>query len=490
MIQFLADSTNQGQWSRRAVLISGCAIAAGAAGNARGSVGAGLTLDDGNADVPVPAEGDPGKIIVVGAGIAGLTAARLLKTAGVDVVVIEARERIGGRIHTIDLAGVPVDLGASWVHDGDNSPMLPYIRAKQIGLLPARTVDLVMGATIADVSGGGSACIEPAELHSAIAALESQANALAAKRGNTISLEQAIGEIAPKLSPPIANLFNGLLMMFDGVDSSAIGFGNFAEFIFSTAASANDMFPDGGYRTLVNSLAEGLDIRTGVAAKSISASPAGVEIATSASSYSCSHAIVTASLGVLRSNAIAFDPPLPPEKIQALSRCGFGNFEKVALAYSSPILNAKGSHILTADRDRRAWPLILDMSQWYGEPVLLAITVGTHARELARRPEKDRLEEVASIVRAITGDPTLRPTAGASSAWTTDPFALGCYTSLGRWTERAEFAADIDAIAQPHGRVLFAGEATHRYSSTVDSAWISGVREAKRLLQRSSVVLR
>ncbi|MBI3217100.1 MAG: FAD-dependent oxidoreductase [Mycobacterium sp.] len=63
------------------------------------------------------------RVIVVGAGIAGLAAARCLQRAGIPYVVLEARDRIGGRLHTIDLAGVPVDLGGSWIHHPIGNPL-------------------------------------------------------------------------------------------------------------------------------------------------------------------------------------------------------------------------------------------------------------------------------------------------------------------------------------------------------------------------------
>src|SRR4051794_40214734 len=74
------------------------------------------SYDDGTAEVPPDLAGDPERVIVVGAGWAGLTLANALRNAGVDHVLLEARDRIGGRAHTAELDGVPVDLGCSWIH--------------------------------------------------------------------------------------------------------------------------------------------------------------------------------------------------------------------------------------------------------------------------------------------------------------------------------------------------------------------------------------
>src|SRR2546429_4459105 len=87
---------------------------------------AGLTAES-FAAVAGPVE----RVVVIGAGIAGLTVANALTHAGVECVVLEARDRIGGRLHTVDLAGSPVDLGGAWVHMPTRDPMSAF--ARQIG---------------------------------------------------------------------------------------------------------------------------------------------------------------------------------------------------------------------------------------------------------------------------------------------------------------------------------------------------------------------
>ena len=107
-----------------------------------------LQADDRTGSVPDPVDGPVGRVVVVGAGISGLTAARALQLSGVDVVVLEGRERIGGRTHTVDVGGAAVDLGASWIHDGAGSPMLPYVDALGIERLPAPPSGIVLGAAV------------------------------------------------------------------------------------------------------------------------------------------------------------------------------------------------------------------------------------------------------------------------------------------------------------------------------------------------------
>src|SRR3954449_10806699 len=98
--------------------------------------------------LPNPVAGPVERVVVVGAGISGLVAARALRLSGVDVVVVEGRDRIGGRTHTIELAGAAVDLGGSWIHDGAGSPMLPLVDALGIERMPASNTGIALGASV------------------------------------------------------------------------------------------------------------------------------------------------------------------------------------------------------------------------------------------------------------------------------------------------------------------------------------------------------
>jgi monoamine oxidase len=99
------------------------------------------SFDDGRADVPGGLAGTAERVLVVGAGIAGLTVANALAHGGVECLVLEARGRIGGRLHTVDLAGSPVDLGGSWIHmPGGGNPMHAFARLAGV---PCRGADPV-----------------------------------------------------------------------------------------------------------------------------------------------------------------------------------------------------------------------------------------------------------------------------------------------------------------------------------------------------------
>ena len=178
-----------------------------------------LRVSNGTTGLSDAVPGEVTRVVVVGAGISGLVAARALRLAGVDVVVVEARHRIGGRTHTVDVAGTPVDLGAAWVHDGVDAPTLPYLDAIGIEVLPARITDMYAGAAVIDRKNGSYPDdAAGTELEVAIGAFVDNAQALADTDAN-LSLADAIEQILPHERSAVRATLGRFLSSFDGADA-------------------------------------------------------------------------------------------------------------------------------------------------------------------------------------------------------------------------------------------------------------------------------
>jgi polyamine oxidase len=454
-----------------------------------------LQADDGTQALPAAVPGEVTRVVVVGAGVAGLVAARALRLAGVEVVVVEARDRIGGRTHTVDLGRTPVDLGAAWVHDGVGSPTVPFFKAIDVELLPARITDLYERATVVDrESGTYPDASASASLLAAFETFVTQAPALSGPQPG-LSLTETIDRILPNARPAVRATLGRFLASFDGASPDDVGLGAFGAFYFEGAADDDDRFPRGGYRTMVSALAQGLDIRLATAVRAVSTCDDHVEVVTDregrAETLVGSHAIVTVPLGVLKAGGISFDPVLPAEKSTAVSTLGVGVFEKVVLAYDRQYWEPSESGAIAVLEDEQGpWLSLLDMSTWYQEPVLVAVSTGSRTRDLASLPEHDRVAQVASIVREITAGTAPDPVAWAASNWLNDPYSYGCYSRVSRDGDLESTMASVESLGTPHGRVLFAGEATDLEAmALVDGAWKSGIREAKRLLRTPTVRL-
>ena len=442
--------------------------------------------------IPAPVDGEVERVVVVGAGMSGLVAARALQLSGVDVVVVEGRDRIGGRTHTIDVAGAAVDLGGSWIHNGAGSPMLPLVDALGIERMPASNVGIALGASVLNRAAGIFPDTDArTALTGAMAGLMTSAmDAGALEPG--LGLEQAMGKLLAAIDPGVRATLGALLAMNEGKDADEVDFTTFASAFFGAGADHEDVMPRGGYRTVVDHLADGLDIRTAHPVQRVEQGPNGVTVHTSSGSFAGTHAVVTVPLGVLKSHSIAFDPVLPAAHAEAIDRVGFGVLEKVVVAYERAVWQIDGQpgHITVVDSPRPEWPVILDLSTWYGVPVVVGMATGDFGRALASMPEADRVDALHETICAIGGADTPAPVGFATTSWATDPFLLGCYANIAPTTHSAQHAADVATLASPHSRVLFAGEHTCEHgTSTVDSAWLTGVREASRLLQRSDVPL-
>ena len=428
-----------------------------------------------------------GRVVVVGAGISGLSAARALADAGVDVVVLEGRDRLGGRTHTVEIEGTPVDLGASWIHDGGGSPMLDYVDSLGIERMPAVNAGIALTASVFDRTTGAFPADEARTMLTGAMAGFALAGERIEQLGPGLDVGRALDEVLAEVDPAIRRTFGALLSMNEGKDDEEMSFDFLRRHFFSGGAVHEDSMPRGGYRRVVDALADGLTIHLEAAVERIVQTGDGVTVHTSSGDFGGSHALVTVPLGVLKVESIAFDPPLPAAHRAAIERVGFGVLEKVVLAYDRAAWQIDGTptHITIVDVGGPDWPMIIDQSTWYGAPVVVGLATGERARALAMRPESERVAALHDTICALS--PGQGPTllSATATSWVSDPFVLGCYANIALGTAPDQHVADVATLGSPHGRVLFAGEHTCEVgTSTVDSAWISGLREAGRLLGR------
>ena len=427
--------------------------------------------------VPSPVAAPVTRVIVVGAGVSGLVAARALQLAGVEVEVVEGRDRIGGRTHTVDLGDAAVDLGASWIHPGMDSTMIPLVQEIGIEPMPAALTNIVVNAVTFPNAADRDA------LSMAMAGVFMGATGDVPARAN---LTAAMATLLPAIDENVRGTLGALLALNEGKDAEEIDFATFTAMFFGGEAH-DDVMPRGGYRGLVDYLAGDLTVHLSQPVTRVEQHDDSVTVHTTAGSFTGSHVLVTVPLGVLKADTIAFDPPLPAPQRDAVARVGFGTLEKVALLYPRRVLP---SHTTVIDSPSPDWPMLFDYSAWYGVPVVVALVAGAHGRALADMSEDKRVASLHDVVCAIAGPDTPEPIAYATTSWATDPFLLGCYANINPQSTPEQHVADVTTLGTPHGRVLFAGEHTCvEGTSTVDSAWLTGVREAARLLQRRDLTL-
>lgn len=442
--------------------------------------------------VPEPVPGQPERVVVVGAGLAGLTAANALVHAGVETIVLEARERVGGRAHTVDLRGSAVDLGASWIHAPVGNPLAQW--ADEVGVI-RRPANVLEDARIWDPAAGLIPDSQADNLRDIVTTgLFGSIDALVRDLGRDMPMDRAI-EVCVDRSVAdgrasrehVRSLLRAFVEQDGGAVASDVAIGSFPAATFEYDGDYLGDMPLGGYRALVQPLAAGIDVRLGRPVTAIQESPTGVLVSDALGSVEeGSHAIVTVPLAVLRAGGIRFEPQLPDARLEAIRRLAVGRFEKLALSFDSAFWSDAGfsSFLALASDGHRVPALFLGLDRVLEAPVLIAFAFGSAVGAVAEGTVDEAAGRMLEVLSRATGVRVPVPTAMVRTDWAADPFALGGYAYVPRSARRQ----DLDELGRPAGRVLFAGEATSSARvGYADGAMSSGAREAMRLLRRDTV---
>lgn len=451
-------------------------------------------FDDGSREVSDGATGPVERVLVVGAGIAGLTVANALHHAGVDYVILEARERVGGRLYTVDMAGSPVDLGGSWLHHPSGNPLRRFAREAGVKCLRG---DPLPNLSAFDVATGR--WLPREDLKEGLAGdLWGFVNALGPLRdrlGPNASAADGIEAFLPATGLAGEALRRARQALRASVEADAAGAAEQQSLQWLwTQDEYDDAYfgdlPRQGYASVVDAMASGLDIRLGWPVVRVERTGEGVRLSSDLGQTEYgSHVVVTVPLGVLKSNLLTFAPPLPRERLQVLSRLGFGRYEKVVLRFARPFWRDAGwSHLVLFPPDPAepaAW--VFDLDAFDIGPILACHVLHSAAGHVTAASPTAAARWVTNQLAAALNAPCPEPLAVEVTGWADDPYTAGAYTHVPSGSSNA----DLDLLGTPiEGRVLFAGE--HTQSARLgyaDGAMSSGIREAKRLLEAPAVRL-
>ncbi|APA98229.1 flavin monoamine oxidase family protein [Nocardia seriolae] len=426
----------------------------------------------------------PRKVIVVGAGIAGLAAARTLADRGHDVVVLEARDRIGGRIRTSDhWPDAPVDLGASWIHGVDGNPIIDLARkagARTAATSYADGTDYGTDGHRIDEATADRLEHWRTTIAEALTTFQDAADDAddAADASLRAVAERAVNwpALAAEDKALVASVLNDYEHEYSGSAENLSGL----YFDDDAKIKGQDVLFPAGYGAITDYLAKGLTVSTGQVVERIDWSERAVRVSTRGGGLDADHVVVTVPLGVLGSGAIEFVPGLPTEKATAISKLGMGVLDKCFLRFPAkfwpdtdwltyvPGVNAAGQ-----------WGQWINYSRAAGQPILLGFNAADFGAAGETLSDTDLVAAAMTTLRTIYGPAIPAPIDYQLTRWAADPYALGSYSfnKLGSTPDmRDHLAAGID------GRVHFAGEATSRQSfGTVHGAYTSGVRAAEQI---------
>ncbi len=342
------------------------------------------------------------RVVVVGAGMAGLGAARALHDLGYHVTVVEGRERLGGRTFTDDSLRLPLDLGASWIHGVDGNPLTALADDLGVARGPATDWDNEIeyapdGAELTDALY--AAADEALDAVLAHAAEQSEQREEDAPLRDVV--EEALADLdldhdvevvtRHYLNTTIEHEYAGSL------EQLSTWWWDEGE-----GYPGEDELLPGGYVGLVDGLADGLDIRTGMAVQRIASGDEGVVVESDVDAVGADHVVVTLPLGVLKAGTVTFEPPLPDDKATAIERLGMGLLDKVYLRFPEVFWDAEADAIgwASPDADGR-WAEWLNVAKVTGEPVLLGFNAAAYAEQLEVRTDEDVVADAMAVLRTI-----------------------------------------------------------------------------------------
>jgi monoamine oxidase len=443
--------------------------------------------------------------VVVGAGLAGLTAARELEAAGASVLVVEANDRVGGRTMTRYVGGVPVEMGGQWIGPGQRRI---NALAKELGVeifpteVPGRTV-FHEGGRRSEYEEGGEvpfadpdAFSEVNEVFEALSRLAAEVPADApwtaenAREWDGQTLETwKLGQTRSAgarfyFDLAVESLYAceprdvSLLSVLSDVASSG-SFGG----LFEIEASAEEHRLVGGAQALSDRMAGGLEghVVLGSPVRRISQDGEGVLVESDAVSVGAG--VVVVSVPPALRGRIEYIPALPPVHDGLSQRMPMGAVIKCSAVYDAPFWRKTGLNG-RAESDTGPCKVTCDNSAPGSDAgVLTGFVLGSDARRWGERSAGERKQAVLQCFDRFFGREALHPRGYAECDWGAEPYARGGYAGV---PTPGFFLDHGPALQEPVGRVYWAGtETATRWNGYMDGAVESGRRAAREILSAS-----
>jgi monoamine oxidase len=412
---------------------------------------------------PLPREAD---IVVIGAGAAGIAAARRIMAANRKVIVVEAAGQIGGRCLT-DVATfeVPFDRGARWMYNPDTNPMIRL--ARNAGLD-------ISSASLGQKIRIGRRNARAGETEEFLAALVRANRAIdEASRGR---VDVSCASVLPK----DLGVWAGAAEFVLGANATGKDLKDISAIDKVRAQERNAAIAcRQGLGTLIAKLGEQVPLSLSTPASRISWSGRDVTVETPSGKIAARAAVITVSSNVLAAGNIKFAPDIPRRQLDAAARLSLGSYDRIALQLpGNPLGLARDDIIIEQSSSTRTALLFANM----GSSSLCSIDVaGSFGRDLSAQGEPAMVAfAVEWLVKLFGSEIAAAVKKSSATRWNTAPFALGAMSAAVPGGQPSR-----KILTEPIGCMFLAGEATHETLwGTVDGAWESGERAAEAALRR------
>jgi monoamine oxidase len=377
-------------------------------------------------------------VVIIGAGAAGIGAARAFQSYGLTCIIVEAADRIGGRALTDTTTfGVPFDIGCAWIHAADRNPFFPLAQQANYRL---QYHDLALDGLFYEREAGP---VEPE--HKAEETIHERVAKIAKKRDVPVS-----AAMKKPITPPF-----GAAATYMGPMDMAVDFNRLSTADFAQSADLDPNFlVYEGFGSLVAKTGEGLPVKLSTPALKVGYGGKGVQVETPSGTIDARAAIVTVSTGVLASGAIRFDPALPVKKAQAIHDVPMGLLAKIPLLIPGdrlgvkPFENVQVEYPGLDDIYFLAWPFETDL--------FVGFVGGKFGWELSKAGDAAAIDFAKQRLGQTFGsDAPGKVQKALFTHWANNPLTMGAYSAAapGHFAAREEIGKPLVE------RVFFAGEA-------------------------------
>jgi monoamine oxidase len=404
-------------------------------------------------------------VVVVGAGAAGIAAARRIAAAGRKFMLIEAADRIGGRCVTdIRTFDVPYDLGAHWIHTPDLNPVTKLTASRGLEVYPAPAGQKVRI---------GRRYAREGELEDFLALQVRATRGIAdAARKGDVACAQALPNDLAEWRPAVEFVLGPFGCGKELTQVSAVDFAKSAE-------HNTDAFCRQGFGTLIASFAGTIPVKLSTPATAIDLRR-DVMVNTPKGAITARAAIVTVSTNVITSGAIKFIPELPKRQIDAFARLSLGSYDHIALELGgNPLGFESDDLVFEKSADSHTAAILANVS---GTQLCMIEVAGSFGRDLAEHGEAAMVNFASDWLASLYGNDVKKAIKRSrATRWNHESLALGAFSAAAPGGQGAR-----RVLMEPLQNALwFAGEAVHETLwGTVGGAWESGERAADAVLHR------
>ena len=410
-------------------------------------------------------------VIVIGAGISGLAAAKKLKENGFTVIVLEAQDKVGGRLRTNRSLGVAFDEGASWIHGTNGNPITTL--AQEAGMTTTFTDDdsflsYDLGGTLRSDSVFSNT---EDEYYDILETLMNSGNA-------NQSFETVFNALYPTYSNDrLWKFFLSTYLTFDTGDLN-----NLSSLLYNQGEEfgGEERISTNGYDTIPNYLANGINVQLNQRVTKIDYSNQPVIVSHNGTISEADYVIVTVPLGVLKANTIEFIPALTTAKETAIEKVGMNCVNKFLLTWDNAFWDDE-QYIAYTPETKDKFNYFVNVKKFHPNVnALMTFAYADYGRQTETMTDSQIIDEIMLHLKDIYGSNIPNPTKMIRTKWQTNENSFGAYSYTAVGTEMQHFE---DLAEQINDKLFFAGEHTSSdYFSTAHGAYLSGIREADKII--------